>query len=63
MEHSQVVKIVRWRLALQEFDFLVRHIPGKDQVVADYFSRTHLCAIYSLVQHPSDLLDSVEPTC
>lgn len=34
-------KIVRWKLALQEFDFTIVHIQGKDNVVADYLSRCH----------------------
>ncbi len=32
-------KVKRWKLAIQEFDFSVYHIPGKDNVVADAFSR------------------------
>jgi hypothetical protein len=32
-------KISRWRISLQEFDFKVEHIPGKENVVADNFSR------------------------
>ena len=32
-------KILRWRLALQEFSFLIYHIPGKDNVEADLLSR------------------------
>ena len=32
-------KILRWRLALQEFSFLIYHIPGKDNVEADILSR------------------------
>jgi predicted aspartyl protease len=32
-------KVLRWRLALQEFDFEVVFCPGKENVVADCFSR------------------------
>jgi hypothetical protein len=34
-------KILRWRLALQEFSFLIYHIPGKDNVEADILSRLY----------------------
>ena len=53
MESSQVPKIVRWRLALQDFDFMVRHIPGVDNTVADYFSRLHCLSLDSLTRRPS----------
>jgi hypothetical protein len=32
-------KIKRWGIALQEFDFDIEHVPGKDNFVADAFSR------------------------
>ena len=34
-------KILRWRLALQEFSFLIYHIPGKDNTEADILSRLY----------------------
>ena len=39
LEKANVPKLIRWRLFLQSFSFLIRHIPGKDNVVADYLSR------------------------
>ena len=39
MEQSKVPKIIRWCAYLQSFQFLVRHIPGKQNVVADFLSR------------------------
>ena len=39
LEKSDVPKLVRWRLYLQEFPFILRHIPGRQNVVADYYSR------------------------
>lgn len=41
MEQSIVPKIVRWRVYLQSFSFLLRHIPGKENTVADWLSRLH----------------------
>ena len=31
--------VIRWNIALQQFNFKVQHIPGKDNFVADQFSR------------------------
>jgi len=39
MEQSPVPKIMRWLIFLQAFCFVVEHIPGKHNLVADYFSR------------------------
>ena len=41
MEASAVPKIVRWRVYLQSFSFLIRHIPGKSNALADWLSRMH----------------------
>ena len=32
-------KVLNWKLAIQHFDFHIMHIPGKDNVIADAFSR------------------------
>ena len=32
-------KVVRWKLVIQEYDFVVEHIPGVENVVADTLSR------------------------
>ena len=32
-------KVIRWRLQLQEYDFVISHIRGSDNVVADFLSR------------------------
>jgi hypothetical protein len=39
METSQVAKIIRWRIFLQNFDFMIRHISGPANKVADWLSR------------------------
>lgn len=41
IEASVVPKIMRWRIFLQSFIFKLRHIPGKQNLLADYFSRMH----------------------
>jgi len=53
MESSSAPKIIRWRLALQEFDFRIIHIKGKDNEVADHFSR--MCVMMSQIRNPDDL--------
>lgn len=39
MEKSEVAKIIRWRIYMQGFSFLIRHIPGKLNNLPDYMSR------------------------
>ena len=39
MYRSTTPKVVRWRLALLDHDYEVRHLPGKENVVADALSR------------------------
>jgi len=41
IEASAVPKVIRWRIYLQSFSFMLRHIPGKQNVVADWLSRAH----------------------
>jgi transposase InsO family protein len=36
---SGSAKVIRWKLAIQEFDFDIQHIKGTDNVVADALSR------------------------
>ena len=38
-------KVLRWKLDIQQFDFLVEHIPGEQNIVADLYSR--LCSLQS----------------
>ena len=39
IETSQSPIVVRWRALLQSFNFLIRHIPGRENRVADWISR------------------------
>ena len=48
MEASAVPKVIRWRVYLQSFSFLLRHIPGKHNLVADWLSRAPTIADTSL---------------
>lgn len=34
-------KLSRWKLRLQEYDFIINHVPGNENVLANYLSRTH----------------------
>jgi hypothetical protein len=43
LEKADAPKLVRWRLQLANYDFSVRHIPGKSNLIADALSR--LCAL------------------
>jgi len=56
MELSEVPKIIRWCAYLQSFNFMVHHIPGRHNQVADYLSRMLLLFQYS---HPN-LVDSLD---
>jgi RNase H-like domain found in reverse transcriptase/Chromo (CHRromatin Organisation MOdifier) domain len=41
LESSQVPIVIRWRVLLQAFQFSIRHIPGKQNTVADWLSRMY----------------------
>jgi len=45
IETSQTPIVVRWRALLQSYSFLIRHIPGTENKVADWMSR-----MYSLTE-------------
>jgi hypothetical protein len=42
MESNDTPIIARWRIYLQSFMFLLRHIPGKQNIVADWMSRMYV---------------------
>ena len=54
IQNSETPKIVRWRLALQDYQFMIRHIAGSSNVVADALSR-----ILSIRVSEDDLLRGV----
>mmetsp|Transcript_7130 Transcript_7130/g.7480 ORF Transcript_7130/g.7480 Transcript_7130/m.7480 type:complete len:1037 (-) Transcript_7130:831-3941(-) len=45
IQNSNEGKIGRWRLFLQDLDFEVKHIPGKENLVADALSRCHVAVV------------------
>lgn len=58
IESSQSPIVIRWRALLQSFSFLVRHIPGRDNKVADWLSR----ASFDVPISPPFVLSSFSPT-
>ena len=52
LEKSDVPKLVRWRLRLQEFNFELRHIAGKENKLADGLSR---CLVGIEIPHCDDI--------
>jgi hypothetical protein len=46
-------KLSRWKIAIQSHDFFIEHVPGKDNIVADAFSR--LCSDSDTVESLSAL--------
>ena len=65
IENSQVPIVIRWRVLLQSFTFNVKHIPGKENTVADWLSRMYPVPtdipLLSITAHPSlhDMFTSV----
>ena len=47
IETSQSPIVCRWRALLQAFNFKIRHIPGRDNKVADWISRPALNVLHS----------------
>ena len=47
IESSQSPIVCRWRALLQSFHFKIRHIPGKDNKVADWMSRPAINLLHS----------------
>jgi hypothetical protein len=58
MDKAASPKVVRWRLRLQEFNFTITHIPGKSNVIADYFSRVEINQI-DITKEPDDMIKEV----
>ena len=62
IEASLVPKIIRWRIYMQSFTFLLRHIPGKLNKIADYLSRIHNIDITTVTQNLYTLLYDILET-
>ncbi len=50
LDATKSAKLTRWRERLLEYSFVLRHIPGADNIVADSLSR-----IYAISEDPSNL--------
>ena len=60
IESSQSPIVVRWRSLLQSFNFFVRHIPGRENKVADWMSRMYvpLVKLPTTLPVPTDISDT-----
>jgi len=47
MESSDALIVIRWRIFLQSFNFLLRDIKGKENIVADWQSRLYMIEVNS----------------
>ena len=60
IQSSLVPIIVRWRVLLQSYNFQIRHIPGKDNTVADWLSRMYPLPDTSLTLTAANTLPSLK---
>lgn len=77
MEQSTEAKVIRWRIFMQSFPFQFNHIPGRENIVADWQSRFcqstieeernnpeeffPLGVICALSEESGDIVDEIEP--
>ena len=52
-------KILRWKLLIQEYDFHIEHIPGKDNTISDTFSR--VVPRYDEMYSPKEIQNIADP--
>ena len=57
LSNSTIPKLVRWRVILSEFRFLVEHIEGKQNVVADGITRVHRLQLAEIPAHKRHLYE------
>ncbi|CAH8664376.1 unnamed protein product [Schistosoma haematobium] len=50
-------KLARWMIRLQEYDFSIGHVPGKENVMADYLSRPDMEADLPLTAYAVNSLE------
>ncbi len=63
MSKSLVPKIIRWFIYLQQFDFIIKHIPGKANIFGDWLSRLyHLHSYQQIADINAMLIDKYEST-
>jgi hypothetical protein len=59
LKTTKIPKLVRWYLALSEFQFTIIHVPGADNVIADVLSRFYkLVKLESVEYDVGDLIKS-----
>ncbi len=56
MSKSQVPKIIRWFIYLQQFDFIIKHIPGKANIFGDWLSRLYHLHTCHQIEAINDML-------
>ena len=56
IERSEAAIVIRWRLYLQNFVFLIKHIPGKANVFADMLSRMYMTWNVEELEHGTPVL-------
>ena len=66
IESSQAPIVCRWRALLQSYSFLIRHIPGRENKVADWMSRmggveeSVMNVLHSTRHHENNIMTSHE---
>ena len=62
IETSDAPIVVRWRVLMQGFDFQIKHIPGKENCVADWLSRMYPVDALTEAQAPTPVYNIASDT-